>query len=151
MSKDLDRLKEEVKEGGLYFQRTKLYEIEVKHAQEKVELSRKIDDLISELKKADKRIKELTDDTCSGCSSSEPEFYFCAECYAQEEGALRDKIKALELVFEAVGWPCATCDTEPRVAALSKTVYCATPCEGERAYAPKDWIAKQKAAEQQQR
>lgn len=52
-----------------------------------------------------------------------------------------------ELVFKALGWPCHTCDTVPRVAPLSRTIYCSTPCEDERAYKPADWIAKQKAAE----
>ena len=53
---------------------------------------------------------------------------------------------ALELVFEAAGWPCCTCGEEPRVAPLSKTIYCDTPCEEEQAYEPGAWIKKQRAA-----
>lgn len=95
--------------------------------------------------------------TCEACCTfGNHDVVVCYECYinvdleraslAKELLEEKKKSEALELVFEAVGWPCHICDTEPRVRALSKTVYCGTPCEDERAYEPKDWIAKQKRA-----
>jgi len=53
----------------------------------------------------------------------------------------------LDLVFEAIGWPCPKCESEPRVTSSGKIVYCATPCEDERAYEPWEWIVMVKAAE----
>ena len=95
--------------------------------------------------------------TCEACCTfGNHDVVVCYECYINvdlERAALakelleeKKKSAELELVFEAIGWPCHTCGIEPRTGALSKSVYCDTPCEEERAYKPREWIEKQKRA-----